>query len=233
MIIKSYRPVSINGAWLQRGIAGVLVALLFMGSGCKSTYDAAYYRTMEAFGKEKRDLLVDRVEDARESQEDAQEQFASALEQFSALVGYDGGDLEALYKRLETEFDRSQKRAEAVSDHIEEVADVAEALFKEWEAELESYSDPELRQASERQLRDTRARFEELIQAMYQVERKMDPVLAAFQDQVLFLKHNLNARAITSLEDNVVALETDVNQLIGEMEASIDEANRFIEEMRS
>lgn len=207
----------------------LVAALLFVG--CKSTYDAAYYRTMEAFGKEKRDLLVDRVDDARDSQEEAKEEFSSALEEFSALVDFDGGDLEALYNRLDAALQRSESRAEGVREHVDEVENVAQALFEEWEAELGEYSDPGLRRASERQLRETEERYAQLIRAMHRVEAKMDPVLVAFRDQVLFIKHNLNARAIASLEGQVDALETDVARLIADMEASIDEANRFLDEM--
>ena len=56
----------------------------------------------------------------------------------------------------------------------------------------------------------------------------MDPVLSAFQDQVLYLKHNLNAQAIVSLQGELVSIETDVAGLIKEMEASIKEADTFI-----
>lgn len=57
-------------------------------------------------------------------------------------------------------------------------------------------------------------------------------MLSAFQDQVLFLKHNLNARAIASLKGNLAAIESDIAVLIREMETSIREANRFIDAMR-
>jgi hypothetical protein len=59
----------------------------------------------------------------------------------------------------------------------------------------------------------------------------MTPVLSAFKDQVLFLKHNLNARAVASLSDTVKGIEGDVGRLIAEMNASIAEANQFIEQM--
>ena len=61
----------------------------------------------------------------------------------------------------------------------------------------------------------------------------MGPVLSAFGDQVLFLKHNLNARAIASLKGSLADLQTDIAQLVQEMEASIAEAERFVREMRS
>ena len=68
---------------------------------------------------------------------------------------------------------------------------------------------------------------------MHRAEDRMDPVLAAFRDQVLYLKHNLNARALASLEATSVGLQQDINDLIAEMEGSIEEASAFIDEMRN
>ncbi|GAB4107993.1 MAG: DUF2959 domain-containing protein [Phycisphaeraceae bacterium] len=190
-----------------------------------------YYGTWEALGVHKRDIMVDRVESARDDQEAAKEQFASALERFSAMFQFEGGDLEARYKALKSELEASEAKAEAVSDRIDAVEDVAEALFREWQAELEQYTNADLRSASEQQLRKTRARYDQMISAMRKAESKMQPVLAAFRDQVLFLKHNLNARAIASIQGTAGELESDVTRLISEMEASIREANAFIEAM--
>ena len=58
------------------------------------------------------------------------------------------------------------------------------------------------------------------------------PVLAVFHDRVLFLKHNLNARAIASLGGETDDIEADVSDLIAEMERSIAEADAFIKEMQ-
>ena len=210
----------------------LLVCILLSGVSCKSMYDAAYYRTLEAFGQEKRDILVNRVDDARESQEDAKEQFSSALERFTVLMNFDGGDLERVYDELNTEFERSESRAKRVRDRINEVEDVATALFNEWEEELDQYTDPKLRRSSEQQLEDTRDRYDQMDRVMNRAADKMDPVLDAFRDQVLFLKHNLNARAIASLEDTAAELQSDVASLIRDMEASINEATSFIEDIQ-
>ena len=61
----------------------------------------------------------------------------------------------------------------------------------------------------------------------------MDPVLQAFRDQVLFLKHNLNARAIASLESTVGAIEGDVQSLIDELGRSIREADAFLDTLEA
>lgn len=196
-------------------------------SGCKSVY----YGTLEQFGYEKREILVDRVEDARDKQEDAKEQFTTALEQFKAVVNFDGGDLEDMYKKLDRDYQRSEKAAGAVSDKIESVESVAAALFREWEAELDEYTDPKTRATSESMLRDTQRRYEKLVDAMRRAEATMQPVLSAMKDQVLFLKHNLNAQAISSIQGSAAEIEQDVEKLIAEMERSIAEANAFIDQM--
>lgn len=199
------------------------------GTACRS----AYYHSMEMIGKDKRELLAEGVAAVRNSQQEARQQFRDALEQFSAVVGFEGGDLEATYEGLQAAFERSEQRADDVRRQVDEVEEVATALFAEWEKELELYTDTRLRAASERQLRNTRLRYAQLIETMHHVERRMDPVLDAFRDQVLFLKHNLNAQAVASLEDNLATLRTDVDDLIDEMEASIAAAERFIDQMEA
>lgn len=197
-------------------------------TGCATVY----YDTMEAFGVHKREILVDNIEQARDSQEAAKEQFASALEEFMAVLEYEGGELEARYNALNRELERSEARAEEVRDRIADVERVAEALFREWENELDQYSSAELRRSSERQLQDTRQRYDTLMTAMRRAESRLEPALAPFRDQVLFLKHNLNAQAVASLQDELVVIEADVSALIEEMEAAIAEADAFIQNMQ-
>lgn len=196
-------------------------------TGCRSVY----YKTMEAFGQHKRDLLVSRVEDARDAQEDAKEQFQSALEKFSAVVEFSGGKLQEKYKQLKSELDKSQSKARSVRNHIAGVENVAKDLFDEWESELDQYASNDLRRSSEQKLKQTRQRYSQLIAAMKSAESKIEPVLTAFNDQVLFLKHNLNAQAIASLYDEFAFVKANIATLIKEMEASIAEANAFIKAM--
>jgi len=205
-------------------IATGIICLMF---ACESTY----YKTMESIGYHKRDIMVDRVQDARDAQEEAKEQFESALEKFSSVLGFRGGDLEEKYDQLKAEYDESVSKADAVRNRIAAVEDVAEDLFAEWQQELGQYTNSKLRQSSARQLRETKSKYAQLIAAMKRAERKIDPVLSAFQDQVLYLKHNLNAQAIASLQSELASIETDVARLIKEMEASIKEADAFISSM--
>jgi hypothetical protein len=212
----------------------LFAAILSFGFGiacasCASTTIAL----KEKLGYAKREQLVGRVKDARDEQTETKKQFESALAQFMAVTGAPGGDLEAKFNKLKAEYEASESQAQDVRGRIKDVENVADALFKEWEEELSQYSSDALRASSRRQLDDTKSQYQKLLAAMKAAESKMAPVLLAFKDQVLFLKHNLNARAIASLQSNVNQIQGDVTRLVAEMEASINEANQFIEQMNA
>ncbi|MEO5820934.1 MAG: DUF2959 family protein [Vicinamibacteraceae bacterium] len=212
----------------RRGLALLLVAAtVTLGVGC----DSIYYRTMKKFGKEKRDILVGRVKDARASQADAQKEFKSALERFQAIVQTDGGSLEDKYKKLNDELQRSEDRASKVKDRIDAVRQVSKDLFKEWNAELDKYADRALRQESERELRETKRRTDALIASMARAQAHVEPILQPLRDRVLFLKHNLNARALGALTRELDTVRTGVDELVADLQRSITEADAFIAAM--
>jgi hypothetical protein len=183
---------------------------------------------MEQVGQHKRDILRSRIEAGREDQQEAQEQFRTTYERFAEAARFDGGNLEAVYNRLNAEFERSEDRAEDVRERIDSIERVASDLFSEWQDEIEQYQSARLRSESEQSLRETRGRYTQLINAMKRAESKMPPVLNAFRDQVLFLKHNLNARAVAALEGTLGQIEDDVASLIRDIDVSIREAENFL-----
>ena len=205
----------------------ICIILILLIGGCQS----AYYGALEKVGIHKRDVLVSRVENTRDSQQEAKEQFQSALEQFISVVQFDGGQLENLYEQLNDEYVNSQRAAEEVSTRIDDVESVSEALFDEWEDELSQYSSESLRSKSRQQLSQTKRQYKRLLKAMRNAETSMDKVLRVFNDHVLFLKHNLNAKAISSIKDELKNIEFNVTNLIKQMNKSISEADQFINEM--
>jgi len=193
--------------------------------------DTAYLATMEKMGYAKRDILSSRVKSARDAQEDAKKEIQSALEQFGKVVGYQGGDLEATYKKLNNELQNSEDSADAVRKRIKDVESVADSLFAEWKTELGQYSSADLRRKSEEKLTQTKGRYNEMLGAMKKAEQRIDPVLKPLRDQVLYLKHNLNARALAAIKGELVKVDAQVDQLVKDMNRSIAEADKFIQSM--
>ena len=206
-------------------LIALVVALL---TGCAS----AYYNAWDKAGVHKRDILVSRVEKTRDSQLDAQVEFKDALEQFGSVVTLQETDVKRAYDKLNAAYEDSQDAAEAVTDRINSVDSVADVLFKEWESEIEQFSNASYKQTSTAQLRATRSRYNDMLSSMRQSEQSMQPVLNTFRDNVLILKHKLNAQAIGLLKGEFASLEDDIAALIREMNRSISESNQFIEELR-
>ena len=205
----------------------LILAAFFVLTACSTLY----YDGLEKIGIPKRDVMVYRVEKARDTQEETKEQFKSALEQFTAATNFQGGDLETVYNNLNDEYEASVDKAEEINERIADIEDVAEALFAEWEEEITQYSNTSLKRSSQQKLSSTKKHYRQLIASMKNAEAKIEPVLRVFNDQVMFLKHNLNARAITSLKGELRTIESDVSALIISMEESINEANAFIDTM--
>src|ERR1700744_564548 len=119
---------------IKRHLLGITLGLTALSAitGCSS----AYYAAWQKLGYEKRDILVSRVKDARDEQEDAKKQFKTTLQQFQELTNYNGGDLEAKYKKLNGEYESAESQAAAVTKRVNSVDKVANDLFAEWEKEL-------------------------------------------------------------------------------------------------
>ncbi|NRA72137.1 MAG: DUF2959 domain-containing protein [Gammaproteobacteria bacterium] len=196
-------------------------------TGCQT----AYFSAMEKMGIAKRDILVDRVEDARDAQTEAQEQFKSALDELSTLINFDGGDVQQAYDALSEQYDASQDAADNVSNRIGKIESVAEALFEEWQEEIEQYQSAKFKRTSQSQLRQTQTAYNSLLRSMRRSESKMQPVLSSLKDNVLYLKHNLNARAISAISIEFKGLKKEIQLLMNEVNKSIEESNKFIAKM--
>lgn len=203
----------------------LLASLVITLAACNSVYYAAW----EKLGYEKRDLLKSAVKAARGEQKEAGEEFQDALTQLKKLSNYNGGNLESAYNRFKGEYEDCESQATAVRSQIREVDTVARDLFREWENEIRQYENASLAADSRRKLADTRNRFEPLSRSLHAAESTMEPVLRQFRDQVLYLKHNLNAAAIGSLRGTADNIQGDIQRLLDQMNRSIAEADRFIQ----
>jgi t-SNARE complex subunit (syntaxin) len=202
----------------------IILAIILSLSGCSTMY----YGTMEKIGIHKRDIMVDRVKAARDTQNEAKQQFLTAMEQFKNVVNFQGGDLEKEYNKFNATLQKSESKAADVRKRINAVEDVSEALFREWRSEIKQYTSDTLRKSSQQKYDLTKKKYTELIKAMKKAEAKLEPALAPLRDQVLFMKHNLNAKAIAGLSDELISVQTNVDKLVRDMEVAIAQADAFI-----
>lgn len=215
-------------AWPRGAALGVLLALAVGGSGCTTVK----YSALEKVGIHKRDILVDRVEEARDAQAETRDDVVSAYEQLAALIGHDGGELEKKYTRLKKAVDRSREATDDLDARLDAIDQVSGDLFAEWESELDEYSSASLRADQERKLGIARRQFAAMRSRMQTARDRVDPVMAVLNDNVLFLKHSLNAQALSALRGQAAAIEAQVTTLIQDMQTAIDDADAFIASLR-
>ena len=89
-----------------------------------------------------------------------------------------------------------------------------------------------MRTNSARKLEDTRTRYDKMLASMHKAEKSMEPILRTFHDNVLYLKHNLNAQAIGSLRSEFAGLKVKIEDLIKNMNDAISSSNQFIENLK-
>ncbi len=186
-----------------------------------------YFQTRESIGEHKREIVVHQVGQACISLQETKEEFEETLKRFKSVVTVSDSTLEQRYHLLNRQYQFCCTKSEAVSHKIKAIQEVSEALFIEWENELNEYSNRTLRNHSKQQLKAAKQNYSKLIKAMQRAESKIHPVLSAFKDQVLYLKHNLNSQAIAALQHEFIEMSVDISQLIFAMEQTIEEASRF------
>ncbi len=212
----------------------VLISSLFL-FGCQTAIEKAArntkYSAWEIVGVEKRDLFKKYLEQTKDGQEETKESLQSALDKLKEVYNFDGGNLESKYKDLNSSYEDAQSRANEVHDSIKRVNITAADLFEEWDKEIKEITSADLRAKSSASLSATKKKYALLKTNLGRSEIKIKPVLAKLKDQVLFLKHNLNAKAIASLKKEHVRIEKDIENLMVDIKASISAANEVIADM--
>lgn len=209
-----------------------IIILVLSFTSCARRIDkavsSAKYSAYEMIGMEKRDLFKREVGNVQEEQEDTSEAFKDALTQLKEIYNFDGGDLEKQYNKFNSSYKDAEEESNELKSRVAKVNKVASDLFEEWKSELNEIKDSSLRAKSSEKLSDTKARYRTLEKQLKSSEKKIDPVLARLKDQVLYLKHNLNAKAIAGLKSETGKIESDIEDLIRDVEKSSKEAEALI-----
>jgi predicted nucleic acid-binding Zn-ribbon protein len=204
-----------------------LILLIFTIS-CAERIKKAKYSAYEMAGLEKRDLFKREVSKVNEDQKNTGEALQDALARLQEIYKFDGGNLEREHDKLKSSLNNAQEEAAELSSRIRKMDKVAGDLFDEWKDELNEIKTSDLRVKSSKKLADTKRRYRNLELQMRRSEKNMAPVLTKLNDQVLFLKHNLNAEAIGGLKTESVKIQADIKELIDEVDESTRQAEALI-----
>jgi len=200
------------------------LSLALLLTGCSSTY----YKIWEKLGREKRDLLVSHVGAVKEEQAESTEQIKDALTRLQESYGKPDTKLQAFYDRLKADDTEAQEKAKTLRSRIDRMNTTARDLFKEWEKEIEEFSNPEYKSKSRANLDRSKTRFQALSNALKQSTSRMKPLLTRLHETTIFLKHNLNAQSLGTLKKEGREIERSLEALLKQINTAQKEADDFL-----
>jgi hypothetical protein len=172
--------------------------------------------------------LAKRATQAIAAQQAAVEQFQTDRQALLALANSEESDLKTPYRALFHAYNDSIEVVVAVSSAVANVDQTASEIFREWEEEIEVYTDARLKADSQANFAKTQQSYESLIRSLRQTEAKLDPTLAALKGNVTHFKHQLTASGLASRKPELLALEQDIAGLINSLNTSIASCDAFI-----
>ena len=206
----------------------IIISLILFMSSCQTT---SYYKTKGWFGAEKRELFVDSVEGVRNSLQDNIDVFKKATAGINVVINVKKEKMEEQHEHLKNDYENCESEAGDIRSRIDTMEAISGDFFDQWMEEMELYNNESFRNASRTKYNKVRKRYTKLVQNLREVEVKLEPALNGFRDQVLFLKHNINAQSVASLEDELVTVEAEIDALIRELQGAIKESTAFISSM--
>ncbi len=206
----------------------ILTGMVLGAMGCNNSLG---YNLQEAMGTPKRQVMVSRVQDTRDSMKDTKKAFASALQQFGSVYKEGGSKLENKYVILKKEYENCNSKASELRRQIANVKSIGQVLFAEWQKELDQFTNEQMRKLSETKMQQTREKYVAMTTGMDRVSARMTPALNSMNDQLLNIKHSLNALITVSLEEELIQLRTHTDSLMAEIDSAVEHCNTFIGSM--
>lgn len=196
-----------------------------------SSCSTIYYNFWETLGREKRDLLKSEMLSADSSHTEVKEELEDSLHRIRSEYDFKEGSLEKTYDSLSADYEDISSRSNELSDNIDKSEDIANDLFSEWRKEALSLNKRKYRKDSLTKLKKTKISFNDTLSSMRHVEKNMRKILKQYKDQVTYIKHNLNAKVIGSLQLEMKSISSEMEKLIVQIDRSKSKAKKFISKL--
>lgn len=205
--------------------AALLAALVSVSGGCLT--GGGSFLVLGGSHAPQEDL-VESVHEAGLEVDEARGDFGEAFRLYQRLTAPQAAELEDLSEAFEDALETCQARARRLTKRLDAVQRENDELVEDWRAELQQFSGETLRKKSETMLQETHARSKRVLDALTRVQERMQPVVLKLQDYALFFHHNLNARAIATLQDTYKDFDAEFRALEGEFGKARTEVDAFL-----
>jgi chromosome segregation ATPase len=211
---------------LMRFVRSTSLALLALTAGGCSSLGGAFL----IFGGSHAPQgdLVARARGAEHETQELHTDFAASFHLYQRLTAPQAVQLQQLSEEFEDSVEACEDRAEDLSERMDSIRRETESVVENWTAELGRFSSEAVRKKSEAQMRDTEAYAQRLQAALERLQGRAQPVLLKLQDYALFFDHNLNARAIATLQDTYRDFDGEFKALESELGKTQAEITAFL-----
>jgi chromosome segregation ATPase len=172
--------------------------------------------------------LVECVRSADEEAAEARTDFDTAFTLYQRVTTPQAAELDELADDFADTIESCRERFEDLAARRDKIDREAQALFQGWNEELARFSLDVLRAKSAAMLADTEKRTERVQKALERMQARMEPVVKKLEDYALFFHHNLNPRAIATLEDTYKDFDEEYRTLSSELGKARAEIAQFL-----
>ena len=173
--------------------------------------------------------LVDWIEKVHVECEVSSGTVRETLGTLAVLASRNQGDSAAAYAEFVEAIRRSEQQAQKLRSSVSPMRSASEPVFGRWAADLAAYTNPRMRQHSERRLADTRSRFNAIIAAIEPTQAAYETLNMGLRDIALFLGHDLNAAALSEIEGDVRALAQLAAELDGKFGTCLQASRNYMD----
>jgi hypothetical protein len=208
----------------RRALPWLVLACLL--GGCSTMY----YAAMSQLGWERRDILVHRIEVARDSLRATGRALDAAWRTFHAAAAADA-DAAVVPAHLQTAYAHTDASARDAQQHVAAVESAGRALFEAWREDVAGTEDAALRTRDAELYERARARYDSTLAAMRQALAGIPPVLDLLRDQAAFLQRDQGPAARGALRAALAAAVADAGRLQQDIGRAIIEANASVQQL--
>lgn len=178
------------------------------------------------------DKLIKRAGDTITAIRAARMQIGATVRDYNQILAGEAEDNRAAYKKLQKSLKKSEKSAAAVGAQAEKMDSAASEYFASWEASLSEFTSDEMRARSEERMKETRQRYDGILQAGREAGEAFRPFVTLLKDQIVFLGHDLNPAAIEDLQDDAERLNSQAKEVFSKIDETKRTAMRYIASLK-
>lgn len=175
------------------------------------------------------DDLLGQVERVQVASTASRERAHDALERLDRIVSSDfTGDASIAFEGFVKAIEQSEHQARELESALGPMKRAAVSVFRQWERDLDGYSNDTMRKLSKNRLASTRRRYDAIVDAAEPTLQAYKDFNLGLRDHALFLSHDFNTYSVAEIKEEVRQLENQERSLANHFDATETAARAYV-----